>query len=109
MEKDEEPYEKQEAIAVIWDTESGERMWHIGFYFGKNVDGSLRVDHLIRDKRKHDLWKCEFSDTDDIQDVKTEQVIPVEVVGDCFFGNRKPLFVVDNWEEIENQFSMFPH
>ena len=40
MEKDEEPYEKQEAIAVIWDTESGERVWHIGFYFGKNVDGS---------------------------------------------------------------------
>ena len=62
---------------------------------------------MIRDKRNHDLWKRDFSDTDDIQDVKTEQVIPVKVVGDWFFGNRKPLFVVDNWEEIENQFSVF--
>ena len=85
----------QEAIAVIWDD-----TWFIGFYLGKNDDGSLRVDHLVRDTLKtfkqHEAWKREFTHSDDIQDVMPIQIIPVEVIGVWFFGKRKSLFVVEN-------------
>ena len=64
----------------------------------------LCVTHIVRNLKKHDLWKLEFSDQDDIQDVRQEQIISVKVTGDRFFGKRIPLFVVDNWKDIQNQF-----
>ena len=95
---------EQDIIAVVWETESGELTWYIGFYLGKNIDGTLRVTHLVRNLKKHDLWKRKFSDQDDIQDVYQEQIISVKVTGDWFFGKRIPIFVVDNWKDIPNQF-----
>ena len=54
------PYNLQEPIAVIWDD-----TWFLGFYLGKNNDGSLRVDHLVCDTSKtfkqHEAWKRELT------------------------------------------------
>jgi hypothetical protein len=51
-------------------------------------------------------WKREFTDVDDIQDVEKVQVIPVKVEGEWYFGNRKTLFMVNYWKEVDNSFNI---
>ena len=90
---------------MVWEAENGELVWCIGFYLGKNIDGTLHVvTHLVRNSKKHDFWKREVIDMDDIQDVQQEQIVSVKVIGDWFFGKRVLLFAVDNWKDIQNQF-----
>ena len=48
-----QPYNLQELIAVIWDD-----MWFLGFYMGKNDDGSRRVDKYVTHRRHFNSMKC---------------------------------------------------
>ena len=45
--REQEPYKLQDVIAVVWEAENGELTWYIGFYMGKNIDGTLRINHLV--------------------------------------------------------------
>ena len=94
----------QDPLVVVWESADGKIDWFIGFFLGKNYDGTLRVNHLVRNTKSHDVWKRERSDIDDIQDVYQEQIISIKVVGDWFFGKRVPMFVVENWLDIQSQF-----
>lgn len=94
----------QDPLAVVWESADGTSEWYIGFFLGKNFDGTLRVNHLTRNTKSHDIWKRERSDIDDIQDVYQEQIMNIEVIGDLFFGKRVPMFVVENSLAIQAQF-----
>ena len=100
---DHEEYKMMDALALFWDDASGFRYWNIGFYIGKNSDGTLRIDNLVRTNNSYEIWKR--GNVDDMQDAMSTQIIPVTVVGDWFFGNRYSHYIVENWNEIEMYFS----
>ena len=102
--KETAPYELQEPVAVVWEEDNDELKWYIGFYLGKNIDDTVRVSHLVRSSKQHDLWKRKSNNSDDIQDVQKEQIISVKVIGDWFFGKRVPVFVVENCSDIQDAF-----
>ena len=91
-------------LVVVWEKKNGRCSWYIGFYWGKNPDGTMRVNHLERNGKRHNYWKRERTDKDDIQDVHEEQILPIEVDGDWFFGKEVPLYVVENWVDIQATF-----
>ena len=64
----------------------------------------MRVNHLERNGKHHNYWKRERTDKDDIQDVHEEQILPIEVDGDWFFGKEVPLYRVENWVDIQATF-----
>ena len=101
----EEGYLMTEALALFWGDAAGVRDWNIGFYAGKNGDGTLRVDNLVRANKSFEIWKRD--ETDDVQDVVSTQIIPVKVVGDWFFGKRYSHYIVENWNEIETYYQQF--
>ena len=71
---------QEEAVAVIWDSEEGNRYWCIGFYVRAISDEEVQVDHLTREvDNKHEMWMR--PDTDDVQVTNLIQVLPVEVRG----------------------------
>ena len=60
----EEGYKMTEALALFWNDAAGVRNWNIGFYAGKNSDGTLWVDNLVRTNRSYKIWRRE--DVDDM-------------------------------------------
>ena len=59
---------EQQALAVVWDNDDG-RNWYLGFYLDKNMDGTVRIDHMEQlSTSANGTWTRPSSD--DIQDVK---------------------------------------
>lgn len=98
------PMKFNDPLAVVWEKRNGRCSWYIGFFLGKNPDGTIRVDHLERNGKRHNFWKRERMNIDDIQDVHEEQILPIGVDGDWFFGKEVPLYVIENWEDIQATF-----
>ena len=65
-------FKMQDPLAVVWEREDGTSTWYIGFYLGKNLDGTNRVNHLTRHAKSNDVLKREKANVDDIQDVYDE-------------------------------------
>ena len=78
--------------------------WFIGFFMGKNNDGTLRVNHFVRLGSNYDVWRRKSSVRDDIQDVYEDQIISMKVTGNWFIGQRMPVYVVEDWNHIHQTF-----
>ena len=96
-------YSPNQTLAVVWDDADG-RNWYIGLYLGQNEEGELRIEHLTRVDGKDSVWQSPR--TSDIQPrTLPQQVFPVSIVAEWDFSGRKPCYIVDNSEEIDQVFS----
>ena len=103
-ESDVEPIKFNDPLVVVWENRNGKCTWYVGFFWGKNPDGTIRVNHLERNGKRHNCWKRARMDTDDIEEVHDEQILPIGVHGDWFFEKEVPLYMIENWAEIQATF-----
>ena len=104
---DEQIFMTNEPLAVIWDEVEG-RKWYIGFYLDENEDGTFRIDHLKKAKENRiEAWERP-SGPDDIQCTMGLQILPIKVLGEWNFSGRKPSYILENAEEIQNLFLETP-
>ena len=100
VDEEQKTFKANEPIAVIWDSEEGGRSWWIGFFVCQEDDESIKVDHLVRQKKGNQRWIR--GKDEDVQTVNLVQVVPVDVVGDWDLRNdRCPVFIVRNERAIE--------
>ena len=95
----------QQPLAVVWDDVDG-REWYIAFYLDE-VDNIIRVDHLQSVRSDKDRTEWSRASVDDIQEVKTEQIIPCDVSGEWTFSKRNATFTLANIEEIDITFKTY--
>ena len=91
-------------VAIIWDTKK-RKQWYIGFFLNMNDDGTFRVDHLERDGKLDKRW-VRPRGGDDIQDAEEVQILPTPVSGDWIFTEDRPIFVLNNEEQIHETFDV---
>ena len=88
-------FEPPQPLAVVWDTADGDRAWYIGFYIGDVEESNIRIDHLqLASKNLSNRKEWIRPSTDDIQEVKPQQLVICDIIGDWDFSKRRPTFVV---------------
>ena len=95
-------YQPNEPLAVFWD-EGQTRSWYVGFFIDENDDGTFRIDHLTKHSNTNDTW-ARPNGRDDIQNTLAQQILPLKVQGDWDFTGRKPIYVLENAQEINTLF-----
>ena len=95
-------YSFNQPLAVVWE-EGRSLQWYVGFYLDVSDDETFRVDHLVRSATGSQLWERP-PESDDIQDTTYRQIVPVAVAGHWDFSKRKPTYIVENSEEIQQTF-----
>ena len=99
---DDQMYQPNEPLAVFWD-EGQTRSWYVGFFIDENDDGTFRIDHLTKHSNTNDTW-ARPNGRDDIQNTLAQQILPLKVQGDWDFTGRKPIYVLENAQEINTLF-----
>ena len=105
-EDDKKSLKPNEPVAVIWDEETGERNWWVGFYVCDIDEDTIKVDHLTRQKKSNRCWIRAKSE--DVQPVNLIQVVPVDIAGDWDFRNERcPVFNLRNDKVIQAVFNEY--
>ena len=92
-------FKLQQPLAIIWDKVNGDRYWCIGFVMGID-DGKIHIDHQQPSSQHKSLTKLIRPQTDDVQDVILDQIIPVDIYGQWDLQKRQPTFILRNRDSI---------
>ena len=92
-------YKSQQPLAIVWHTEHDDTEWYLGFFLDTIDNKTIRVDHLESSKNKVNWIQPAM---DDIQEVKADQILSIEVKGDWDFTKKQCAYRVNNYEDIDS-------
>ena len=98
-------YSPQQPLAVVWDSDSGNRFWSVVFLDVVD-EKNIRVEHLQQKEGDPTMSMWINPKNDDIQITNDCQVLPCDVDGYWDFSNPQgSTFIVNNVSNIEVAFN----
>ena len=98
-------FSPQQPLAVVWDSEGGNRFWCLGFFVNLVDEKTICVEHLQHKEEDQTMSMWINPNSDDIQLIKDCQILPCDVDGYWDISNPQcSTFIVYNITDIEVAF-----
>ena len=99
---------RENQLSITLSELEGTISWSIGYFIGKNDDGTYIIEHLLRAKEKFDLYWNPPSDESSTWDVDISNIFPVIPTGDWEVNKSgKIQFKLKNGTKIRKLFKKY--